>query len=59
MGPNQQFKLNIPADVKRWVEAQAAANMRSQSAEIIFTLREKMGRTAGEQFGDSAPAAST
>lgn len=39
-----QFKINMPTDVKRWVEAQAEKNLRSQSAEIILALREKMAQ---------------
>lgn len=56
MPPIEQFKLNMPADVKRWVEGQAAANMRSQSAEIIFTLKEKMQQTAGAEVSAQSPA---
>ncbi|MTH36653.1 Arc domain-containing protein [Paracoccus limosus] len=37
-----QFKLNIPTDVKSWVEEKALANLRSQGAEIVACLREKM-----------------
>lgn len=37
-----QFKLSLPNDVKQWVEARAAQNMRSQGAEIIFMLKERM-----------------
>ena len=55
MPPSKQYKLNLPADVKAWVAAMAAKNLRSQSAEIIFALREKMA--AGEDFGEAAPAA--
>lgn len=39
---NPQFKLRIPPDIKRWVAAQAERNLRSQGAEIIMALREKM-----------------
>lgn len=39
-----QFKLNLPLDVKEWLEAQAASNMRSQGAEIVVSLRERMTR---------------
>lgn len=52
----QQFKLNLPDDVKRWVAGSAARNMRSQSAEIVFALREKMQMTAGANALDSSPA---
>lgn len=41
----KQYKLNLPADVKRWVAEQAAKNLRSQSSEIILALKEKMERS--------------
>jgi len=34
-----QFKMNIPADLKKAVAESAAANERSQSGEIIYQLR--------------------
>lgn len=37
-----QYKLNIPEDVKAWLDETAARNMRSRSAEVILALREKM-----------------
>ena len=40
--PVKQFKLNLPEDVKVWLENQAVDNLRSQSGEIIFAIREKM-----------------
>ena len=39
-----QFKLNLPADVKAWLEEQAQKNVRSQGAEIVFRLREQMAK---------------
>ncbi|SDK62435.1 Arc domain-containing protein [Paracoccus chinensis] len=44
-----QFKLILPPDVKAWIEAQAAKNLRSQSAEIVVCLRERMDREAQPQ----------
>ena len=38
----KQFKLVIPRDVKDWLASEAKKNMRSQSSEIVFALREKM-----------------
>lgn len=38
----KQFKLNLPSDVKTWIEAQAAKNLRSQGAEIVACLRAHM-----------------
>lgn len=35
-----QMKIRLPDELKRWVEAQAKANCRSQSAEIVFRLEE-------------------
>lgn len=40
----KQYKMNMPADVKQWLVNQATKNLRSQSAEIILALREKMER---------------
>ncbi|WP_323012889.1 Arc family DNA-binding protein [Devosia sp.] len=51
------FRLRIPNDVKRWVKASAEQNMRSITAEIIFTLKEKMEKAAGDEIGVMAPAA--
>ena len=51
------FRLRIPNDVKSWVRANAEKNMRSLTAEIVFTLREKMATAAGEGFADTSPAA--
>lgn len=42
--PQRQFKLNIPSDVKDWLAEQADKNLRSQTAEIVLALREKMKR---------------
>lgn len=41
-----QFKLNLPADVKAWLEEQAQKNVRSQGAEIVFCLRKQMEQEA-------------
>ncbi|TWD55345.1 Arc-like DNA binding dprotein [Agrobacterium vitis] len=42
----KQFKLSIPTEIKDWLADRAARNLRSQSAEIILALREKMERDA-------------
>ena len=39
-----QFKLILPVDVKAWLEIEAARNVRSQGAEIVSCLRERMER---------------
>lgn len=41
---HRQFKINIPPDVKDWLAEQAHKNLRSQTAEIVLALREKMKR---------------
>ncbi|SIR06468.1 hypothetical protein SAMN05880590_11186 [Rhizobium sp. RU35A] len=54
MNENQvQFKLNIPADVKRWLASEAEKNLRSQTAEILLALKEKMSRQAEMQKADA------
>lgn len=50
----KQFKISIPTEIKRWLAIQAATNMRSQSAEIILALKEKMDRTENEKSGTPA-----
>ena len=39
-----QVKIKLPVQIKKWVEGEAEKNMRSQSAEIAFALKEKMDR---------------
>lgn len=50
----QQFKLAIPVDIKDWLENESAKNMRSQSAEILLAIREKMTRQKDEKSGTTA-----
>lgn len=40
------FGLRMPDDIKAWVASQATVNMRSQNAEIVMALKEKMDRQA-------------
>lgn len=40
-----QFKLNLPADMKAWLEAEAKKNLRSQGAEVVSCLRDRMEAT--------------
>lgn len=37
-----QFKVNLPADVKAWLEDEAKRNVRSQGAQIVSCLRAAM-----------------
>ncbi|WP_234895241.1 MULTISPECIES: Arc domain-containing protein [Rhizobium/Agrobacterium group] len=39
---HKQLKINLPEDVKFWLEERARKNLRSQSSEIVMALREKM-----------------
>lgn len=39
-----QFNLRLPEDLKQWVEAESQKNCRSQTAEIVFALREAKKR---------------
>ena len=48
----KQIKVNLPLDVKRWVAMEAAKNLRSQGAEIVLALKEKMARQEKEK-GDA------
>lgn len=47
----KQFKLAIPFEMKRWLAIQAAQNMRSQSAEVLIAIKEKMERSENEKSG--------
>ena len=41
-----QFKVNLPADVKAWLEIEAKRNVRSQGAQIVACLRAAMSESA-------------
>ena len=49
---SRQFKINIPYYVKQWLAYQATKNLRSQTAEIILALKEKMGREIQTKKGE-------
>jgi len=53
MNAQKQFKVNMPEDVKEWLAKEARQNMRSQTAEIVLALKEKMGRQASMQKGEA------
>ncbi|MEM5468816.1 MAG: Arc family DNA-binding protein [Sulfitobacter sp.] len=46
-----QFKLNLPADVKAWLEQEAVRNLRSQGAQVVTCLRAAMLRQQAEGEG--------
>lgn len=54
-----QYKLNLPADVDRWIRVEAANACRSRSGQIIFILQERMTAAAGEVLGKQSPAAAS
>lgn len=37
-----QFKMNLPLDVKQWIEHEARVTNRSQSAMVVTVLRAAM-----------------
>lgn len=37
-----QFKMNLPPDVKQWIEHEARVTNRSQSAMVVTVLRADM-----------------
>ncbi|MEH6721685.1 MAG: Arc family DNA-binding protein [Aurantimonas endophytica] len=54
------FRLRLPEEEKAFIREQASRNLRSMTAEIIFTIRDRMqqmkSRTAGEPL-KTAPTA--
>lgn len=44
-----QMRIRLPDDVKSWLEAQAQKNLRSQNAEIVLAVREKMQAVAHQK----------
>ncbi|OLP44856.1 Arc domain-containing protein [Rhizobium oryziradicis] len=49
---HKQLKINLPEDVKSWLEQLARKNLRSQSSEIVIALREKMKSTPETEKAD-------
>ncbi len=46
-----QFKLNLPDDVKLWLEEEAVRNLRSQGSQVVSCLRAAMSRQATAHDG--------
>ena len=44
-----QFKLNLPSDVKTWLEEEAVRNVRSQGSQVVSCLRAAMSRQVAVQ----------
>ncbi|SEG60984.1 hypothetical protein SAMN04488115_107296 [Bosea lathyri] len=53
---DSHFRLRLAPDIKAWISASAARNLRSMTAEVSFALRERMAAT-GETLQGEAPAA--
>ncbi len=42
---DRYMRIRVPDDMKEWLKEQARENLRSQNAEIVLAVREKMRRT--------------
>jgi len=54
-----QVAIRLPADLKRFIKAEAKANASSQNSEIVRCIRERMDRkkaSTGEGLANTAPA---
>jgi hypothetical protein len=45
MRGDHQMKIRMPVEMKDWLEREAARNLRSLTAEIVVSIRERMERT--------------
>jgi plasmid stability protein len=50
------YKMNLPADIDRWIRIEAATNCRSRSGEIIRILKERMETAENEKAGSPTTA---
>lgn len=50
------YKMNLPANIDRWIRIEAAKNCRSRSGEIIRILKERMQATENEKAGSPLTA---
>ena len=41
--------VSLPADVDRWLKAEAARNLSSANSELVRSVRQRMAREAREQ----------
>ena len=46
------FGLRLPPDVRDWLKEAAQKNLRSQNAEVVLILRERMEREL-DRAGDA------
>jgi hypothetical protein len=40
----ESVSIRFPRDIKQWVEREAANNFRSQNAQVLAILKERMER---------------
>ncbi|WP_081593605.1 Arc family DNA-binding protein [Rhizobium mesoamericanum] len=45
------FRLRIPQDLKREIEAAARANSRTITSEVVYRLEQSFGRSETDQGG--------
>lgn len=46
--------VRLPQPIKDWLKKTAEENMRTQNAELVLALKEKMKRTENEKSGTTA-----
>ena len=44
MRPGLQFKIRIPPELKQWLDEESVKNLRSVTAEIVLSVRERKER---------------
>lgn len=57
MAQNVSYRMNLPADLDRWIRIEAARGCRSRSGLIVFLLRKEMEAATGGEIGVMTPAA--
>lgn len=57
MAHNVSYRMNLPADLDRWIRIEAAKGCRSRSGLIVFLLRKEMEAATGDEIGVNTPVA--
>ena len=47
--PTRHMLLNLPLDVRAWIEAEASRNLASMNSTIVVALRKAMDAEAREK----------
>lgn len=50
------LRVRIPPEMKLWLEEQATKNLRSMSAEVVLSVRQRMERERQSKALEGAPA---